>query len=469
LYGRAAGLTAVSLWCFCPNILANAQMITSDVGAAAFAVTSAYAFWHWLKGPDWGGALIAGTALGIAQLTKTTLVVFFVLWPSIWFVWRYGSRSEPSARLRLVKQGAQLIAILGLSVYVINLGYGFVGSGERLGDLPFISRFLTAESGPSGDGLRVNRFAGTWLGALRVPVPRDYALGIDRQRFDFERGYWSYLAGEWRFGGWWYYYLYSLGIKVPLGTWGLGLSALAVTFLARGYPRVSRDEILLLMPAVAVLSLVSSQTGFSHHMRYVLPIFPFAFIWISKAGPLAHRSRVSASLTSAALAWSFASSLWIYPHSLSYFNEAVGGPMGGHAHLLNSNIDWGQDLLYLKRWIDGHPEAKRIALAYSLPGPLLDPKDLGLEYTLPPSGPQSTPGDWPIVTWATGPLPGWYALCVNRIRDWDNQYAYFLRFKPVATAGYSIYIYHFTLGDANRVRQELRLPELTIAGKEGGE
>jgi hypothetical protein len=44
--------------------------------------------------------------------------------------------------------------------------------------------------------------------------------------------------------------------------------------------------------------------------------------------------------------WFVSSSLWIYPHSLSYFNESIGGPLNGPRHLLGSNVDWGQDLRY---------------------------------------------------------------------------------------------------------------------------
>src|SRR4029453_17991507 len=56
LYGPYAGLLALVLWCFCPNVLAHAQMITPDTGAAALGVTAAYAFWRWLKAPTVGGA-----------------------------------------------------------------------------------------------------------------------------------------------------------------------------------------------------------------------------------------------------------------------------------------------------------------------------------------------------------------------------------------------------------------------------
>jgi hypothetical protein len=57
-----------------------------------------------------------------------------------------------------------------------------------------------------------------------------------------------------------------------------------------------------------------------------------------------------ATLVAALGSWLIASSLWIYPHSLAYFNELVGGPLYGSEHLLGSNLDWGQDLRYLLTW-----------------------------------------------------------------------------------------------------------------------
>jgi hypothetical protein len=54
-------------------------------------------------------------------------------------------------------------------------------------------------------------------------------------------------------------------------------------------------------------------------------------------------------------------------------------------------------------------------------------------------------------------------VSVNEIYGRTQQYRYFLRFEPVAMAGYSIYIYHITPDEANRVRRELGLSELTNA------
>jgi len=458
LYGRLAGILALALWCFSPNILASGQMITPDAGAAALGVTAGYLFWRWLRGPGWTRASAAGVVLGLAELTKTTWAVLFVLWPVLWLAWQ---RSRPTAQgtegkqsivsdgvvVTRKRQACQLAVILLLGLYVLNLGYLFEGTFQRLVDYRFVSRTLGGS--PQQEpyvGPGQNRFADTWLAAVPVPLPKNYLMGIDLQKSDFEQKMTSYLAGQWREGGWWYYYLYALAIKVPLGTWILVLLAWVAGLLGARYAAPWRDELVLLAPIAVVLTLVSSQTGFNHHMRYVLPIFPFAFIWMSKvarAVELGHRK--IAAVAAVALVWSVGSSLWVYPHSLSYFNELVGGPTHGHAHLggvdVDSNIDWGQDLLYLKRWLDQHPEARPLHLAFN---GVYDAGVAGIEYTLPPTEPQ----------------PGWHALSVNKIRSRSRQYEYFLRFEPVAMAGYSIYIYHVQRGEANRVRRELGLPEL---------
>ena len=54
----------------------------------------------------------------------------------------------------------------------------------------------------------------------------------------------------------------------------------------------------------------------------------------------------------------------IWPHYLSYFNFLAGGPAGGHRHLIDSNLDWGQDLFELRRWLERNPQSEPIGLAY---------------------------------------------------------------------------------------------------------
>jgi hypothetical protein len=228
---------------------------------------------------------------------------------------------------------------------------------------------------------------------------------------------------------------------------------------------------IVILPCIVLLAFVSSQTGFSVHSRYVIPALPFFFLWISKVGKAFTMKRpVVATLTSLLLAWSIFSSLSMYPHSLSYFNELAAilptpedknyphpppeisetawqqktfwqktksilsaGSRNGARHLLDSNIDWGQDLFYLEKWYQKHPEAKDMKVACE-------------NYSL-----KLTKISFQEMMSANNPQPRWYALSVNSIYNREKQYRYFLNFEPVATAGYSIYIYHITQDEIDKL------------------
>lgn len=461
LYGPAAGLLALTLWCFCPNVIGHGQLITADVPAAALAATAGYTFWRWLRRPTWYATVLCGLALGIAELVKTTLLVFYPLWPLLWLIFRLPERRDLGRRHWLRELGMVVVGLV-LGVWIVNLGYAFEGSGTRLGDFRFVSAALGAQDAlpkaPPGGG---NRFAGRWLGAVPLPLPRDYVLGIDLQKRDFEDYREpSYLHGTFSSKGWWYYYLYALLLKVPLGTWLLMGLAATVARGSTGNVRW-RDEFLVLTPPLVILTFVSSQSGFSQHMRYVLPAFPFVFVWISRVAAVLERRRwLPAGVLLFALAWSVSSSLWTYPHSLSYFNELAGGPRGGPVHLLHSNVDWGQDLLILKQWLDAHSEAQPLKLAYYGD---FDPCYAGIQFTAP----EELLGEGPSGSRAGVP-PGWYAISVNLVRGAPcgvfaenssrkclspNALAVFQQFQPVAMAGYSIYLYHITGDEANRLRR----------------
>ncbi|HZL38043.1 MAG TPA: glycosyltransferase family 39 protein, partial [Tepidisphaeraceae bacterium] len=455
LYGPAAGLCAASLWTFSPNVLAHGHLITPDVCAASFGALAGYLFWRWLRFTSWRRSVAAGLAFGFALLGKSTWIILFGLWPVVWLI--YVSRPPTVCRAQWWRTGAQLGAIMIIALATLNAGYGFEHTGKRLGDYAFGSRLFGGDPA-AGQQRAGNRFSHALLRSFPVPLPANFLQGIDSQRQDFESNMLSYLNGEWRNGGWWYYYLYAMLIKVPLGTWGLFVFAVGATIMCRRYSAPLKDEAVLLLSAVAVLVLVSSQTGINHHLRYVLPAFPFLFIWISKIAQSVDFGHMKlAAVAGAALAWSIGSSLWVYPHSLSYFNELVGGPMGGHYHLGNSNADWGQDLFNLRRWLDKHPEAAPLHFACDMP--LIDPKMAGIESLPVPIGPHSSRAA-DLSPNKLGPFPGWYAISVNKLHDLDRNFDYFLDLKPVGRAGYSIYIYDVTTAQVNALRKKLGLPAL---------
>jgi hypothetical protein len=169
----------------------------------------------------------------------------------------------------------------------------------------------------------------------------------------------TYFAGKLHNGGVWYQMLASVALKTPVPA--LVLFALgAILFVAGKAPGagLSIAMIAVLLAAFSVLSKIN--VG----LRYVLPVFPAMFLVAGAvlAGPRGD----STAWRAAALAgcgWAAVNAALIYPHHLAYFNELAGGPKQGYRWLVDSNLDWGQDLKGLGEWMR-RQNVPRVALAY---------------------------------------------------------------------------------------------------------
>ena len=430
LYGPRAALTATTFWCVCPNILGHGQLLTADIPATSMGLVAAHGFWKWTQQMSGRNAIRSGVALGLCLLTKLTWIILIGLWPlfAAVVVWR---PSKVSISLVV----SQLVLMLAIGLAVLNAGYLFSGTFKRLGDYTFVSDTLAGDESPNGRFTADNRFQGSWMGMLPIPLPRDYVLGVDIQRSELERTRLSYFRGVWRERGWLHYYVYGLSVKVPLGVWAMVLASTICwghAVLCKHYANSTdlSNDLIVMGPGIALVVLVSSQTGFNEHVRYVFPALPGLYIWASRIVVPAP-SVCRACFIGGAIAWCTVSSLAIFPHSMSYFNEAVGGPRNGHKHLLSSNLDWGQDMLFLKQWSDKNPKARPLG-CYCLLDNAITPELLAMEAVALPSRRESR--EEPV-------QPGWYAISVCRLLDPKESLDVFLGATPVATIGYSINIY----------------------------
>ncbi len=432
LFGPIAGLLATTLWCFLPEAIGNGQMLTPDAAATSMGILFWYANWHWQRDPTWRRTLLGGIALGLAVLSKTTWLVAYPLLLCVTLVWTFSS-----CDITRISRWTRVAMMVCVSVYVLNLGYLFEGTGTRFGDFPFVSTTLSGqESKVAG-----NRFTNSVLGKLPVPLPRNFVLGIDVQKYEFdERDYDSYLRGTWSKRGWWYYYIYGLCIKTPLGALAIIFSGTIV--LARYRPIAVPDVASVLMPGLGILFFVSSQTGFSHHLRYILPATPYLLLlgctvcYIDKQHRQSNRTSRSLIawqpvLITGCVGWSVISSLLCFPHSHSYFNEFIGGPSAGYKHMLNSNVDWGQDVHRVRDWLEANPQAAPLNFTPHC------------NYNIRAIG-EDIPWDFAD----TPPTkPGWYAISVNQLYRPDDRFADLHSFEPVERVGYSTYIYCLSSND----------------------
>lgn len=473
LFGGVGGLVSLTLWSFCPNVLAHGGLVTTDLGATVLGFGATYLFWRYLKRPSLRRAILAGIALGLTEASKYSFVILPFIWAGLALL---GLATRPMRARGDAARALLHAAVLGLvALLVLNNIYLAEGSGRGLGSFEFRSKLLTKEvgSGPGGPVQRENRFRDTFLAGWPVPLPEHYVLGFDDQAYDVDTmKFAKYLRGEVRIDrdGWWYYYLYCLLVKTPLGTLFLGgLAALAVC--RRTCRSDLASEACLAFTPLTILALVSSQTGLNSHLRYVLPVLPFAFAWAGRLGPLVvGGGRIVRAVVGGALLATAASVALVQPDNLAYFNEAAGGPDAGIAHLADSNLDWGQGLVALRDWVDTRAGGRPLKLAYF---GRMAPELLGLRYEVPPFGP--SPGRvGGLADGQVGPAPGLQAVSANYLVGcftlpapdgaWGltsipaDCYDYYKHFTPTAIVAHSIYIYDLAPSEVDLVRRRMGLP-----------
>jgi len=328
-----------------------------------------------------------------------------------------------------------------IALFLINAFYEFRGSFRRLDSYEFISKALAGSEDWQSEQWSNNRFRGTVIGLLPVPFPEDFLVGVDLQKWDFDRERWSYLRGEWRDHGWWYYYLYAAAIKVPIGSWILmGIAIFgALRFRSMRAPYI--DELLLCVPVVAILFAASSETGLNRHFRYVLPVFPFVIILASRAfkawDSTKHRLRF---LLTGACTWLIVSSVSVFPHSASYFNELIGGPSNAWRHLNASNISWGQDLRAVERWAQNHPENRPLFIksyVHIVPPNMIGIPSIGTVPSMPTGAIEGLRNE-------NRYLPGWYIIDQESMLRMQGDYAYLRTLAPIENIGYSFQVFCIT-------------------------
>jgi hypothetical protein len=253
------------------------------------------------------------------------------------------------------------------------------------------------------------------------------------------------------------------------------------------------DEVCLWTVPVVVLFSMSFLTNINLGLRYVLSIAPYVFIASGKVvakveGLSAVWRRVGRSFVLACLGLTFAAAVWIHPHYLAYFNWASGGPRRVPARLIDSNLDWGQDLVGLRDWYRSHAPGKEIGLAYfgQINPAMMAREGERLDWFLPPVLPGTTTlldrrDDAPAPR-LVGPrkrlIPGYYAVSASLVyglpwrlydpspaipdawapawRAEEGAFCYFQRLTPIDQVGYSIYLYKLSQEDVDRVAHLLQ-------------
>ncbi len=351
LYGDAGGIVSLALFCFCPNLLAHAPLITPDMTLSCFAVLTAWRLWSLAKNPRLRNLLYAGAALGLMLLSKYTALLLVPFLFVTDFTYRAAAGQLNWRSPQSLGRGlCHWPALLGLGFLLVWAAYGFRIGGFAL---------------PSG----------AWLTLPAAP----YFRGAVFQYLQSKSAHSFFLMGMHSSTGWWYYFLVVCLIKIPVAV--LILLAGLVVARRRLGTAWRPDELYLVMPFVLMFGYLSFCNTIQNGFRYLLPVYPLLLIWLGNYGTVLRRSvgmRIAVGFLGA---WLMAGTLLVWPNYIAYFNEFIGGPRNGYHWLGDSNVDWGQDLKELKRFMVEH-SIDRIQLSYF---GTADPAHYGIQYEYLPS------------------------------------------------------------------------------------
>ncbi len=365
-------------WAFSPDLLAHGATIGPDVGATGCGLMASYLYWRYTQSPSASASILAGIGLGFAVLSKLTWLTGFLSLPAV-VILHVLLNKKRDVTFTFVALARDLLVSTIVALLVVNMGYGFEGTMTPLGKFQFCSEML---GGKGASRFTPNNSIDPWSmwSSLPIPLPSNFVLGIDFLKAEVEEKKWSFLMGKWQHGSWPYYYVLTTLFKTPEPTLIAALVGFNVLLIGirRNLvdPKVISMFLFLGIPSVVAFASVSLQGGFNHHHRYVLPIYPFLFSLAAfVASPTAlqvlrgrlfctgpNRCGIAVLLGTTLCILMIGSTLRVHPHYTSYFNTISGGPNHGWRLLGFSNIDWGQDVQLVDRWIRRHPECRPLSI-----------------------------------------------------------------------------------------------------------
>jgi 4-amino-4-deoxy-L-arabinose transferase-like glycosyltransferase len=344
LWGRhvmdseGAALLAVLLLMCVPPIIGHSALAALDIPGTATTLLALFLLQMWLVRGWRRDAILFGLAAGVAFCTKLSAIPFIGLGMLVLLLLRAFLSVAPAAVS--VQRRWVGLALMALATLVpITFVYGL--SGLHVIPMPPRFNWVMAYLYPDGGGLS------SLIKQLQLPAAWwNYAEGVMALKAHNDTGHVSFLLGNIKAGGWWYFYLVALAVKTPLplllsGVVGLGL-------LARDGLREASTW--RMAPVVLFVALLVFASGFSRiniGIRHVLILYPFLAMGAAYALVCAWRAwpRVGTAVAALLVVWQVSTLGTAYPDYFPYFNELVSNPQ--HV-LVDSDLDWGQDLKRLE-------------------------------------------------------------------------------------------------------------------------
>ena len=380
LWGETGALVAAAFCALCPTMLAHSGLATSDMGMAFFLLAATGAYWRHLhdgRPRIWG---LSALLLGLAAVAKYTAVLLLPIALLLAAVRVFnpepltlGGRTFRTRLGRLGAIAASTAAQGGVALAVIWAFFGFrysVGNPALpAGDFNLPWAIVLSYGGVKAQVIEQAR---AWH---LLPEGWLYGLAFVLKHAEARA---AFLDGDYSIYGWVSFFPKTFLYKTPPALLaGLAASAGLLTWRLRatGLARLG-GHLYRVAPLVALFGVywffsLTSHLNIGH--RHILPTYPVLYVLTGALGWAWVRARSHARSAGLAIGlglaglmnWEVVTTARIHPHYLAYFSPLVGGPANGYRHLVDSSLDWGQDLPALQQWLQANRRpAERVYLSY---------------------------------------------------------------------------------------------------------
>jgi 4-amino-4-deoxy-L-arabinose transferase-like glycosyltransferase len=453
LWGKKAGLIALFLFCFFPTFLAHGRLVTTDVGAAFGACFATYFWLEFLKKTTKKSLVFAGLALGLALIIKFSLILLLPFFAIITLVAAWLKNDGAGKIKNLIKYTglAVLAGIIGL-VFIVWPVYSYnVAKYPQERQIKDTQDLLKTTNVPAL-AIKINILLDSNL--VTRPIGQ-YFLGLLTATNRVTTGNTTYFMGQVSADSWKSYFPVVYFIKNPLPFHILTLIAIIYALwlikrppwqnVSKRIPEWLRSHfaefsMLIFLAIYWTTSLVSN---LNIGVRHLMPVFPFTILLVSAmTAKLLKEPFLKLKCTTLLIlfAWQAVSVFMIFPHFLAYLNESVGGPDNGYKYVVDSNLDWGQDLKRFRDWLNTN-NIDKVYLDYfggGSPSYYLGDKYIQWSGTKNPS--ELPKGSYLAVS--VNQLQGGRPdICAKENNQTQCYYYWLNKYTPIAKIGYSIFIY----------------------------
>ena len=349
LFGDAGALLSLALYVFGPNLLAHGRLVTTDLPIAAGVLWSAWAAELLLQRITPRRLLALAAALSFAALVKLSAVLLAPTLAVLAGVRVVVGSPWPAAlgrrEIRLDTLGRRLVAAIVLTALLVLFTCGAIWAVYGFRYRAVSDDSPTPAAWSWSEQLAARGAPQKLIVALRDArvLPEGYLYGL-AWSIHHQEGRSAFAAGRYSSTGWRWYFPYTFLIKTPLPVLALLLLSVTVRVRERKHLDLLTESAWVLPVAVFFGFAMTSHLNIGH--RHLLPIYPLLFVGLGHLGrawQAAGRGLVHVGVP-LLVALTAVSTVSVHPHYLAHFNLLAGGPSGGYRHLVDSNLDWGQDL-----------------------------------------------------------------------------------------------------------------------------